>query len=76
MEKKGLCRLVKDLKIRSSRIKMDPKSKDKFPCKRKEGKKMKKKIFVKTEADIGVMYLQVEPQRLRAATRGRNEAWN
>lgn len=58
--KKGLCRLVKDLEIRSSQIRMDPKSKDKGPCKRREGKKMKRKISVKTEADIGVMYLQVE----------------
>lgn len=53
--------MVKDLEIRSSWIRMGPKSKDKCPCKRKE-EKMKKRISVKTEADIGVMHLQDEPQ--------------
>ena len=59
-----------NLKIRSSWVRVDPKSNDKFLTREKMGRRHREESDVKMETEIKVMHLQVrEHQGLLIATR-------
>lgn len=72
-----LLAVIEDLKMRLSWIRVNPKSNDRYPTKRKEKEKAHREDEVKTEAESRVVNLQAkESHRLPAATSSQEKARN
>lgn len=75
--KKVFAYVIKDLKIRSSLIRMDPELNDKCTFKRREWEKIpRREVHIKMEAEIGVMQLQAKERQGFWQPPETREEWN